>query len=132
MSRFTTYLASILLSAVFLIAAQSLPTPYLNNDRKADHVADATSKAVENWNVWGSIEWRRAYEAKYGKTTVLPTTTRQRRVRIPPWRVKAALRSGNVEALAADVFVGVYTVPVSSKPRGPPPEATRPTMFDIM
>lgn len=112
MSRFFTNLASVLLSAVVLVASQVLPTPYLNRDRKAEHVADSIADATEsvhNWNARASFaEWRRACEAKYGKMTVTPGQLPKGwggRVRIPP---------------------------LSSRPRRSPPERTYPTMFDIM
>lgn len=138
MSGFFHTIASILLSAVIFVAAQTLPTNSINRGRKMERVEEAINEATDFDDAAAA-----AAEAKPRKTILLPPAFDGRyKIHVPPWRIRAALLSGNMEGLASDIFIGVYTVrcPKSPPGRGPksqpqprraaPPPTT--TFADIM
>lgn len=137
MSRFFHTIASILLSAAVLVAAQILPTHSINRSLKMERVDEAINEATDFDVVAAAAaasKAHEAHEAKRRKTMFAPVGFEGlRKTHVPPSRIRAALRSGNVDALATDIFIGVYTVrcPKSQpQPRSAAPPTT--TFADIM
>lgn len=119
MSRIIAIIASIMLKAVVLIAAQSLPTRSVNHDRKVEHVDVATNKIVSTsaTSRWDAHlpevkQWLDGIEARSGPIALFPGK-RRRDVLIPQWKIDMALCSGHTDLLDEDAFVGIYNVSVA-------------------